>query len=85
MATSARYNDVPVTLDTGEQWIFDFEIGDNDEVGQFARITSGDFEFLIDEDLQYILGDMPKQWRQPAIAKLLLILDTEHHRDGHLN
>lgn len=84
MATIARYDDVPVTLDTGDQWIFNFEIGDNNEVGQFARITSGDFEFFIDEDLEFIFGDMPEQWRQPAIAKLLLILDTEQHRDGHL-
>jgi len=85
LADSVTYKHIPVKISPGQEQEFDFEIGENEEWGQFAKITSEGHELIIDEDLAYLKGDMPVEWRQPAVEKLLLLLKANEHQDGMLS
>lgn len=84
MAKTRIYRNVPVILTTENEQLFDFEIGENLEVGQYARITSRGYQLVIDEDLEYLDGDMPEKWRQSAIQKLLALVRDDDKTIGDL-
>lgn len=85
MAKTTIYRNVPVILTTENEQQFDFEIGESLEIGQYARITSEGYQLVIDEDLEYLEGDMPEKWRQPAIQKLLALVREDDKTIGDLN
>lgn len=73
-----KYDQIPVTIDSGKEQLFHYELVENGQYGQYCRITSEGKELIIDEDLAYIKGDMPEHWQQPAIAKLLELLEEDN-------
>ena len=79
-----KYLDIPVSITPEHEQSFNFELVENGEQGQFCKIWSEEKELYVDEDLAYIKGNMPVAWREPAIAKLILILGANRHLDGQL-
>lgn len=85
MARTTIYKDIPVVLTMETEQLFDFEIGESGQVGQYAKISSQGHELIIDEDLEYLGGNMPEKWRQPAVQKLLAIVRDDNKTIGDLN
>ncbi len=79
-----KYLDIPVSITPEREQPFNFELVEDGKHGQFCKIWSDGKELYVDEDLAYIKGDMPIEWREPAIAKLILILGANRHLDGQL-
>lgn len=79
-----KYLDIPVSITPEQEQPFNFELVEDKGHGQFCKIWSDGKELYVDEDLAYIKGDMPIEWREPAIAKLILILGANRHLDGQL-
>ena len=79
-----KYLDIPVSITPEQEQAFNFELVENEESDQFCKIWSEGKELYVDENLAYIKGDMPLEWREPAIAKLVLILGANRHLDGQL-
>ncbi|CAM3656514.1 hypothetical protein SPPR111872_12990 [Sphingobacterium prati] len=75
------FTGIPVTNSQGVEKYFDFEVGQEGEYGQYARITMDGCQLILDEHLAYIKGDLAEEWREPAIAKLLLLLEVDLNRD----
>lgn len=84
MEDRTTFTGIPVSNSDGVEKYFDFEVGEEGEYGQYARITMDGYQMILDEDLAYIDGDLPEEWRKPAIAKLLLLLEVDRNRDGDL-
>lgn len=82
MTNTNKYDHIKVSITPENEQEFDFEIGGSVERGQFARITSKGHELVVDENLAYLKGNMPLDWREPAIAKLLTLLKVRNHPDG---
>lgn len=85
MENATKYENVNVALAPGNERKFNFEVGESGEFGQFAKITSDGYELIVDEDFAYLKGDMPIEWREPAIAKLLMILKASEHQNRGLS
>ncbi len=84
MTDRTTFTGIPVTNSEGIEKYFDFEVGEEGEYGQYARITMDGCQLILDEDLAYIKGDLPEQWHKPAISKLLFLLEVDRNRDGTL-
>jgi len=82
MADITTFTGIPVTNSEGDEKYFDFEVGQEGEYGQYARITMDGCQLILDEHLAYVKGDLAEEWREPAIAKLLLLLEVDLNRDG---
>jgi len=85
MADITTFTGIPVINSEGIEKYFDFEIGREGEDGQYARVTMDGFQLILDEDLVYVKGDLPEEWIEPAIAKLVLLLEVDRNRDGTLS
>ena len=81
-AAIITFTGIPVTNSQGEEKYFDFEVGQEGEYGQYARITMDGCQLILDEHLAYVKGDLAEEWREPAIAKLILLLEVDLNRDG---
>lgn len=84
MADITTFTGIPVTNNEGVEKYFDFEVGQEEENGQFVRITMDGCQLILDEDFGFIQGDLAEEWREPAIAKLLLLMEVDRNRDGTL-
>lgn len=84
MADRTTFTGIPVMNSDVVEKFFDFEVGEEGEYGQYARITMDGCQLILDEDLAYIKGDLPEEWHQPAISKLLLLLEVDRNKDGTL-
>jgi hypothetical protein len=85
MADITTFTGIPVTNNEGVEKYFDFEVGQEEENGQFVRITMDGCQLILDEDFGFIQGDLAEEWREPAIAKLLLLMEVDRNRDGTLS
>jgi len=85
MADITTFTGIPVTNNEGVEKYFDFEVGQEEENGQFVRITMDGCQLILDEDFGFIQGDLAEGWREPAIAKLLLLMEVDRNRDGTLS
>ncbi|MCS4167921.1 hypothetical protein D3C81_996330 [compost metagenome] len=85
MSKTKIYKDIPVILTTETEQLFDFELGESGQVGQYAKISSEGHELIIGVDLSYLDGDMPEKWRQPAVQKLLALVRDDNKTIGDLN
>ncbi|WP_312792182.1 hypothetical protein [Sphingobacterium sp.] len=85
MADITTFTGIPVTNNQGVEKYFDFEVGQEEENGQFVRITMDGCQLILDEDFGFIQGDLAEEWREPAIAKLLLLMEVDRNRDGTLS
>ena len=85
MTKTKIYKDIPVTLTTEKEQLFDFELVESGKLGQYAKISSQGHELIIGEDLGYLDGDMPEKWRQPAVQKLLALVRDDNKTIGDLN
>lgn len=79
------YIGVPVRIAPGNEQEFDFVVFEDGTNGQFAKISSRGHELIIDKDFAYLKGDMPVEWRQAAVEKLLLLIKANEHQNGTLN
>jgi hypothetical protein len=82
MADTIKYENVKVTLGVGIERDFDFEIVEHEASVQFAMITTNNYQLVVDEDLAYLKGDMPPEWRQPVLAKLRALLEAKEFPEG---
>lgn len=85
MAAIATFTGIPVTNNIGVEKYCDFEVGLEGQNGPYARITMDGCQMILDEDFGFIEGDLAEEWREPAIAKLLLLLEVDRNRDGTLS
>ncbi len=85
MADITTFTGIPVTNNEGVEKYFDFEVGQEEENGQFVRITMDGCQLILDVDFGFIQGDLAEEWREPAIAKLLLLMEVDRNRDGTLS
>lgn len=85
MADITTFTGIPVTNNEGVEKYFDFEVGQEEENGQFVRITMDGCQLILDEDFGFIQGDLAEEWREPAITKLLLLMEVDRNRDGTLS
>ena len=85
MADITTFTGIPVTNNEGVEKYFDFEVGQEEENGQFVRITMDGCQLILDEDFGFIQGDLAEEWRELAIAKLLLLMEVDRNRDGTIS
>lgn len=85
MADITTFTGIPVTNNEGVEKYFDFEVGQEEENGEFVRITMDGCQLILDEDFGFIQGDLAEEWREPAIAKILLLMEVDRNRDGTLS
>lgn len=84
MEDRTTFTGIPVSNAEGVEKYFDFEVGEEGEYGQYARITMDGYQLILDENLAYIKGDLPDQWHKPAVSKLLVLLEVDRNKDGTL-
>jgi len=82
MMTTITYHNIPVDITPNEERPFQYQLFENEHDGQYYKISSDGKELYINEDLAYLKGDMPIEWREPAIAKLLILLRAKEYPDG---
>lgn len=85
MEDRTTFTGIPVSNTAGTEKYFDFEVGEEEEIGQYARITMDGYQLILDVDFAYVKGDLPEEWHKPAIAKLLVLLEVDHDGDSASN
>lgn len=55
----------------GKEYTFDFEVEGGGRADPYARLTCQGYYLLIDEDLEYLEGDLPDSLWKPAIDRML--------------
>lgn len=76
-----EYEEIPVAITPLEERRFDFDLTENQSFNYY-RITCDGKVLYIDENFDYIEGDMPLEWRKPAIARLQTLIKAREHPDG---
>jgi hypothetical protein len=76
-----EYEEIPVAITPLEERRFDFDLMENQSFNYY-RITCDGKVLYIDENFDYIEGDMPVEWRNPAIARLQTLIKAREHPDG---
>ena len=84
MEDRTTFTGIPVSNAEGAEKYFDFEVGKEGAFGQYARITMDGCQLILDENLSYVKGDLPAEWHEAAIAKLLFLLEIDQNKDGTL-
>lgn len=80
MEDRTTFTGIPVTNAAGIEKYFDFEVGKERASEQYARITMDGFQLILDENLAYVKGDLPAEWHESAIAKLLFLLEIDQNK-----
>lgn len=77
------FTGIPVINAAGVEKYFDFEVGEEGNM-EHARITMDGYQLMLDQQFNYMQGDLPEEWRELAINKLVELIEVERKREDNM-